>query len=988
MMIETVLSRSIRLMFLGGMAVGIGLIAQPVLAQDAANADSKMQRVEITGSSIKRIVKEGALPVQTLTKEDIAKTGATSASELIQMLPAMQGFQTASNSVNGGGGGVTTAALHTLQAKYTLVLLDGQRVAPILLNNALGGGFAVNLESIPLDAVERVEILTDGASALYGSDAIAGVVNFILKKNKTDGNAFVTYGKPQHSGGGNWNAGISKGFGNLDTDRFNVLLSYSHDHQDALAASQRDFSKAGGYFPFTANGTNYIFNARTSNTEPANITFQAAPKGAPLDPDGKPVGLKAYSINPYFQKNGTCGTPLAGVLNDPVALGATGESCRFNYAATVQSIPSSDRDSGLIKGTLKLNADTTLWSELALSTYTMKAQFAPSAQPLGLNATTKLPTLYNGYVVPYLNANNLDVYSSGSTLANLGYRTVSIGGRTDDYKTDARHFAIGVDGALMGWDYKASVTLSHSKLTDTAAGGYSDFTMLSNAIASGAYDPVLGTGAASIKSALLGTKFQETTSDLNTLHFGAQHDVFQMAGGPSILAVGADYSMTHYRTAYDDLILSQSGFSTQPTSNDFPVGGNYGQVPFDASRNNAGAYGEWLFPITKTLDVTASARYDSYSKTHSKFVFDTAFDPVTGLQNKIADADLGNTFSAGTGKLSVRYVPVESLLLRGSYGTGFKAPNISDIAGALVFGGSTSGSYSCPFPGAAGCLPGSAQYDLVAGPNGQNGDSGLKPEKSKQWTVGFRVDPVKNLSIGLDWWDVKIKDQVLSQGIAEQVGFASPQQYKNLFINPYADPAGFTTIAFQQIPFNGGEAEYQGIDWDISYKHKTPIGNMGVNWNGTQMLKQQYNFGPGLPFNTDLGVYGPDQQVVFRTIMNLSVSLQTGDLANVLTAHYKSGYKDQSYGAGTDIFIVNPDGSLGDSVALDGMRVPSYTTFDWQTKYHFNKSLNFTFGIKNLFDRNPPRSLQTGGGGNAIGFDGRYADPIGRLFYLTGAYNF
>ncbi len=154
------------------------------------------------------------------------------------------------------------------------------------------------------------------------------------------------------------------------------------------------------------------------------------------------------------------------------------------------------------------------------------------------------------------------------------------------------------------------------------------------------------------------------------------------------------------------------------------------------------------------------------------------------------------------------------------------------------------------------------------------------------------------------------------------------------------------------------------------------------------MFKQQYNFGPGQPYNTDLGVFGPDQQVVFRTTMNFSVGLQTGAFINTLTAHYKSGYKDESYGAGTDVFLAGPNGTLGASVAFAGLDVPSYTTFDWQTKFNYNKAAQLTVGIKNMFDRNPPLTLQTGGGGNQVGYDGRYADPIGRAFYLSGSYKF
>jgi len=961
---ERALSRSLRLMFSSSV-----LLALPAFAQEVV-ADQPIQRVEITGSSIKRIQKEGSLPVQVLTAAEIKQTGATSATDLIQMLPSMQGFVPSSSSVNGGGAGVTTASLHSLPSKYTLVLLDGQRVAPSAIGSGQGGGYAVNLSSIPLEAVERVEILTDGASALYGSDAIAGVVNFILKKNMTKGEMYATYGQPKKNGGSWSSAGITKGWGDLDANGWNVLASYSHEELERITALQRDFSAKGAFFKFNANGKQYYFDQRTGNTEPANITFNARPKGSAAD-----VETTGYAINPYLAANGNCGSALAGPL---------GAQCRFNYASTVEDVPGSRRDSGLLKGTFKINDDTTAWAELVLSQYAMTAQYAPSAQPMGVNSTTRFPALYAKYVQPYLDANNLENPTGDGT---LGYRSVLIGGRADEYQTTARHFATGIDGSAMGWTYNASLILSQAKLKDTAAGGYSDFSMLESLVAAGKYDPVTGQGADQLKGALLnGTVFSRTKSTLNTVHAGAQHDLFALPGGTSIISVGGDYSKTKYEIEYSPLILSNSGFATQPASANYPVGGNYGQVPFNARRDNWGLFTEVLLPVSKTLEATVSGRYDSYDKVHSDYVFGTVPD-ATGLIPRLASGELGNTSSAGTYKVSVKWTPVDSLLLRAAYGTGFKAPNLSDIAGANTFNGSTAGSYACPFPGSPGCQVGQAQYDLLTGPNGQSGAAGLQPEKSKQWTFGGRIEPLSGLSLGLDLWNVQIRNQVLSAGVPEQVGFANPQQYKNLFVNPYPDPAGYTTIAYLLAPINGGVANYRGVDWDFSYRRKTGIGDVRAAWNGTYMLKQNYTTTAGGEVQSNLGRFGPDNGVVFRVQSNLSLSLTNGKLTNTLTAHYKSGYHDQSYPVDTAVFAVNPDGSVGDSVAFGGLWTPSYTTVDWQGKYDFGK-FALTAGIKNLFDRDPPFTLQNAGGGNQIGYDGRYADPAGRSFYITGNYKF
>jgi iron complex outermembrane receptor protein len=954
-------------MFSGSVVASLGMLALPAIAQDVA-PDQPIQRVEITGSSIKRIQKEGSLPVQVLTAAEIKATGASSATDLIQMLPSMQGFVPSSSSVNGGGAGVTTASLHSLPSKYTLVLLDGQRVAPSAIGSGQGGGYAVNLSSIPLEAVERVEILTDGASALYGSDAIAGVVNFILKKNMTKGEAYATYGQPKKNGGKWSSAGITKGWGDLETNGWNVLASYSHEELERITALQRDFSAKGAFFKFGANGKQYYFDQRTGNTEPANITFNARPIGSSADTTG-------YAINPYLAANGNCGSALAGPL---------GTQCRFNYAATVEDVPGSHRDSGLLKGTFKINDNTTAWAELVLSQYAMTAQFAPSAQPMGVNSTTRFPALYAKYVQPYLAANGLENPTNDAT---LGYRSVLIGGRADEYQTTARHFATGIDGSAFGWTYNGSLILSQAKLKDTAAGGYSDFTMLENLVAAGKYDPVTGQGADQLQGALLnGHVFSRTKSTLNTVHAGAQHDLFSLPGGTSIISLGGDYSKTKYEIDYSSLILSNSGFSTQPASPNYPVGGSYGQVPFGAKRDNWGVFTEVLLPVTKTFEATVSGRYDSYDKVHSDYIFASVPD-ASGLIPRLGSGDIGNTSSAGTYKVSVKWTPVDTVLLRAAYGTGFKAPNLNDIAGANTFNGSTAGSYACPFPGSPGCQVGQAQYDLLTGPNGQSGDAGLQPEKSKQWTLGGRVEPLRGLSLGLDLWNVQIRNQVLSAGVPEQVGFANPQTYKNLFVNPYPDPAGYTTIAYLLAPINGGVANYRGIDWDFSYRNKTAIGDLRAAWNGTYMLKQNYTTSAGGVVQSNLGAFGPDNGVVFRVQSNVSLSLTNGKLTNTLTAHYKSGYHDQAYPVDTAVFAVNPDGSVGDSVAFGGLWTPSYTTFDWQGKYDFGK-FALTAGIKNLLDRDPPFTLQNAGGGNQIGYDGRYADPAGRSFYITGNYKF
>lgn len=200
-------------------AIGAAVAALLSVAATPSVAQDSTQRIEITGSSIKRIASEGALPVQIISAEQIQRSGATSVADVIQKLPAMQGFTIADIAIGSNSGGIVTASIHDIGESYTLVLLNGRRVAPT------GSGGRINLNAIPMSAIDRIEVLTDGASALYGSDAIAGVVNFVLKRNQQGGSVSARVDVPTEGGGKSANASITYGFGDLDKDRFSLVAT-------------------------------------------------------------------------------------------------------------------------------------------------------------------------------------------------------------------------------------------------------------------------------------------------------------------------------------------------------------------------------------------------------------------------------------------------------------------------------------------------------------------------------------------------------------------------------------------------------------------------------------------------------------------------------------------------------------------------------------------------------------------------------------------
>ena len=936
---ETILSRSVRLMF----TVGMGLAVQPVLAEEVVH------RVEITGSAVKRIAVEGALPVQTLSKAQIEQTGATTVADLVATLPSMQGFVTSAASINGGGGGVQTASVHNIGTGYTLVLLNGRRVAPY------SSGSAVNLASIPLSAVERVEILTDGASALYGSDAIAGVVNFILKKNQTDANLELTYNRPtQGSAGSTSNVALSKGFGDLETDGYNVLLAYSHDTQKALSASDRDFAAPGGVHAFTENGKRYSLYQLSSNSIPGNVTVRTA--------SGNP------SFNPSLINTGKCGAPNTFQI---------GNRCQFNYGAVVELLPELKRDGFFGSTHVKLGGDWTFFAEGLYSKFTSTARYAPPAQPLSLDIHS---TAYQANVVPALVKLGIDPASVNSATMNL--RLVDAGGRTDDWKTEAKHLAFGVQGTAWDWDLQAAFTHSESKANDYAVAGYTSSDKLDALMAAGTYNPFIVPTAetrAALASAVLHQKLDETVSKIDVLNLRGSREVFAAPGGAAMLALGGDLLRQKY--IYDPSAITMGANSLQPNYTDSPIGGISGSLPTDASRKNWGVFAELVVPVVKGLELTADVRYDSYDAVKDKMNFDSA-------GKLVAPAVKGNDASKTTYKLAAAWRPSEQLMLRGSYGTGFKAPSMTDITNPLQ-GGGVSNAHPCPIT-AGPLLPlcnGTAEYNLLTGGNPYSGAAGLRPERSKQASIGLRVEPMKNLSLGFDLWDVKIDDQI--SRLPENEVFANPAKYSGLFVSYYDPIQKQNTLAASLTTFNLSKAHNRGIDWDHSYNLATDVGKFTFNWTGTYMMKSDFQTLPTDPVENSVGRFDSYNTVAFRWISKLATTWKQSERLNhTLTGVYKSGYHDMPLVPSNFALVeLGPDGSAGPFIAHE-RKVDDYLVWDWQTRFKYSANLTLTGGLKNIFDRDPPFSQRIAGGGNQMGFDARYTDPLGRQVYLVANYKF
>ncbi|MRV76554.1 TonB-dependent receptor [Duganella sp. FT92W] len=905
--------------------LALAVLAGSALFAGAAGAEEQIQKVEITGSAIKRINVEGALPVQRLSQEAIAKSGATTVADLIQALPSMQGFTIEAVAAGTNSGGRVSANIHGIGESYTLVLLNGRRIAP------QGSGSTINLNAIPMSAVQSVEILTDGASALYGSDAIGGVINFILKKNMQGGNVEAQYRQPGQSGAGrNSYAALTYGFGDLEENRYNVLMSYRHDEQAAMKSTDREFSKTA-YLPFMHNGTPYVYDRTSTATIPANVSVAFT-----ADSKLSPVGF-----SPFLKANGKC-----PALNyESLVNTATVQNCAFDFVTMVEVVPESKRDSFFGKATFKATPDINVFTEMAFSRLDLTARIAANTAPFTI---TKGTDMYTKYVAP-----NLTTAQQAAIRTISGnYRTYDWGPRASQTLTDSANFVVGAEGTVGAWDFGTGLTWSRNKIDERYVGGYAKNTEFRDMLAKNQFDPFAPIGAQSdatkalIANSIFHGSIREASTTLKSIDAHGSRELFSLPGGKAQIAVGGDYRNYHY---------------VQTPNADSTMIYNFNASPaYDLERNNYGVFTEVNAPVIKGLEISGAARYDTFE----------------AVKNAIANRTMGAKESSSTYKVSARWQPSQTMLFRASYGTGFKAPSMLDIGQPLVNAGFTASSWDCPANLAKEnpnfCRIGKTQYNVISG-----GNENLKPEKSKQYTLGFRIEPTASFSIQADLWDVKLRDAVSS--VNEAQIFADPVKFRELFTT-YTEPStGNTYWAKKTLSINIGQTHNQGIDWETTYRHRFGFGKLDSTLAGTYLLKADYTVpGTSNVWTNDMNFFGIDDAVSFRHIVRWTNTLETGAFSNSLVANYRNGYTDAEQS------VRNMNTKVNETLRL---HVPSYLTFDWQGKWAITKAASLRAGIKNIADRNPPLTLRASSG-HQVGYDPRYADTMGRTFYLTGSYNF
>ena len=765
---------------------GLACALAPLAHGEDGPVPTYVEKIEVTGSHITRVEGESALPVTVITRQEIDRTGATTAMELLQYVSANASvgsvsLATAIGLTNGPPTfGAQTANLRGLQGGRTLVLVNGKR-----LNNFAGevsGVEGQNLAVIPFSAIERVEVLRDGASAVYGSDAIAGVINFILRSDYRGAEATVWLGAPTRSGGGQQEVySASIGLGDLSVDRYNAFFSAHYNDQHNLLQRDRDFSR-GVYRP----GLGLI--GLSSNAFPANVTTGSI---------GQIAGGAACA-----------GFPYASVFLPNINT----TFCYFDpsTAPGVEGIPDTKNTNLFVSGKFQLNNSWQLYGTGLYSKEDTRVviQPAPISNVFTYGPNNDIPATVT--VSPgtpfYPTAAAIAAGVNGEAL-NVRYRSVLTGNRDTTDTNEGYQWVGGVKGsfdtaAIGSWDADLSYSYSSGKVKEVVNDGFPLYSRLLPLLNSGQVN-LFGPNSDAIAQQVRDTNFSGETFRGSSTSQGAQGrmsgEIWQMAAGPLALALGAEYRRERIEQEYNP-VLSTGDISG--------YGSAYQGV--NASRDDTALFAELNIPLAKTLEVNLAIRTDNYS-------------------------DFGRTNNP---KISLRWQPGRDFLLRGSYGTGFLPPTLYELFVPQQRGLSIEGlsdPMRCPVTNDTG-FDCNTQFPVLSG-----GNPLLQPEKSENTTLGFMWEPGSAFSTSFDYFRIHLKN-IVSGGIPTGIILGDLDRYGYLVTRGPPDPVypdlpGRIT-SIQEINLNIGSTHVEG--WDVEAHYRWPRmawGRLRFDISGTYYLR-------------------------------------------------------------------------------------------------------------------------------------------------------
>ncbi len=972
--------------------------ATPIADPEDTNKSDKNE-ILITGSRIKQDPNNSALPLTIITNQDLTRNSISSPEQLIMFLPTngsgadnLASNADVTSGAQRGTNGLSAANLRGQGSASTLVLLNGRRVAAHGLS-----GSAVDVNQIPFAAIDRIEILKDGASAIYGTDAVGGVINFITKKNFT-GVDLQGFTDVTDQGGGNiYRLSGVVGYGNLAKDGFNVMAAVSYSWNQLLRGEDRAFvngNQPNRGLSVDTRGTPIatIFNTGSSVLQPPNgingLNNGTLTGGLTLTaPNG--ANAAGGGINILDLPGGAgCNTVDGGMAYDEQLWSNASAvyACSWDTgrAAVIQQPLRTLTYYG--RGVVKIGK-----SELSLEVTGSDANSAKSFSNAQLTGnTTSLPVAYplNALTKPvYDNIYNALVAAFPSATAGLaanygkpiGFRWRCVACGVREYVTDTKtlRIAAGLEGPLpfKGWDYRAGASYARSESSSVLGSGYYysgilATTTVNNNVVTTTYsnDPKAPKAPGATQPGLVGlinagiinpfsiTQSQAAIDGLaavsaqGTTLYGGKYEVkqfdasvsgplFGVWGGDVQLALGVDYRRETY-----SFNGSPAAAADQPTI--FLAAFDNVNALTPKSRTVKAAYAEMLVPIIKGLDVTGALRIDDYSG------FGTTTNP----------------------KISIKFRPIPQILFRGSYNTSFRVPTFNQI-----FNGITESAYAgsdiadpvkCP-----GGVPTSAFNSGLPcaqiRPNIWTGGTlSLRPETAKQWNAGVVFQPVKNLSFSADWWSIAVDDTIQLLTLRQLIDNAS------LFQDRFLRDASSNVTVIDDRWINAGSRRTQGIEFTYRGSIDALGGTVSTGLDGSLLLKKREKLTPTSAYGPSLiGVFTYTGDLGIRWKHNAFIAWSNKNVSVSLTQIFRKGYKNNALPGIANGTVTRPDYNK---------MVDDYIIYNASIGYIGIPGFKIALGVKNLFNTDPPFAITYDGNtGAGSSWEPRVADPRGRSYTMN-----
>jgi iron complex outermembrane receptor protein len=941
----------------------LAAVASLAQAQQAPQSEAApaIQEVVVTGSIIRRTDTETPSPVQVVTSQDLQQSGYTSVSEVLRNLSA-NGAGTLSQSFpNAFAGGATGVSLRGLTVGATLTLMDGNRMVPYPLSDDGQRSF-VDVTAIPFNAVDRIEVLKDGASSEYGSDAIAGVINIILKKTYQGAEITAEDGISGHKDGNLVHFAGIFGTGDLAGDGYNAFLSFEYRRQDQILAQNRsglwtdlDWSGYGGFNTTPGAGTNF------AGTYPNSLT------GYLINPNNPALSAAAFlpGCNYALLIANKCTYQLSQLQLQP-------NTSAFNMLGRISTKLGSSWEGDVTASWFNSqsqqmgNTYPSLESANGTPAFGLGGIFQIAAGP-GRPPTlipnppqiTTVPANYPGNPFGQPAALILNLAASG-----LGFT---------DYSTDTYRLVAEAAGPAAGWDVHFAAGASYALTVQTAFGAPSP-ALIQDSL--NALTPINSLTWSQVAPPTSGSE----SSQITFANLKGSRPLFELPGGPLALGLGIEY--------YEKKLNA-----TAPTA--FADGSQIGNDAFAVgSQEDTAAFAELDALVLKGLELNAAVRYDHY-----------------------------NTYgSSTTPKFSFKWTPIQQLAFRGTWGKGFRAPNVAESgdSGAAFLINTIPDPVLCPNPNgpkganSPGNFPSQCSVELLGF---QISNPQLKPETSTNYTVGFIFEPIKQTSVSVDYYDIKINSDIISA--SEAGGFLNstvgalpfvrgpqvslPFVAANGSISNVLSPVG--TILYQPVPYvNATQDETSGIDVDFqSVIDMEAAGKLTAELNYTHIIKfNLIAFGVTYELAGTHGPSGvggdtgnPKDRAVFRLTWDKGPAEISANVNYIgsFTATDPSIGQNTCQEALTGFFSLDygprfPTGASGYPSSF--CNVASFTDVDLYGQWTFNEHLSLHGSILNVFDKPPPLDMTSYGAGAGLAYDAamHQIGAVGRFFTIGATYKF